>query len=60
MTDITFDEAQDAFRASPSLATAKAYAKQAQGYHRDGMIGEDTFGAVRDEVAAYVTLVPLP
>ena len=48
---MTLDEAQDLFRDNPSPATASTYADMAKEYHRDEMIGDDTFAAVMEEIA---------
>jgi hypothetical protein len=51
---MTFDEAQDAFRASPNLKTAAVYLDTAMTYASDDMIGDDTFLNAVAEVAGFM------
>lgn len=47
---MSFDDAQDEFRAAPSLETAANYLFIACQYWHDGMIGDDTLKAAIAEV----------
>jgi hypothetical protein len=47
---MSFDEAQDRFRAKPSASTAAAYRAEAVTYYNDEMIGEGTYNAALREV----------
>src|SRR5690242_13805754 len=47
---MTFDEAQDTFRAKPTEKTARQYLKVAREYYYDEMIGSDTFGGALVEI----------
>lgn len=54
--EMTLDKAQDAFRGSPNLATAQSYLNTAIDYWQDEMIGDDTFGAAKQELRAWCLL----
>lgn len=49
----TLDNTQDTFRANPNHHTAQAYLDAAIGYWQDEMIGDDTFGAAKDELRTW-------
>jgi hypothetical protein len=49
----SFDDAQDAFQNDGVLMNAQDYLNAAIEYFEDGMIGEDTFGAAKKELAEW-------
>jgi hypothetical protein len=52
--NVTLDQAQDTFRAAPSLTTALAYIDTARGYFEDEMVQWETLRAAYDEAVPLV------
>jgi hypothetical protein len=51
---LTFDQAQEDFRAEPSCATARDYMRVAMEYEADDMIGSDTFFDALSDILAFL------
>jgi hypothetical protein len=51
---LTFDQAQEAFRADPNIPTARDYMRVALEYEGADMIGSDTFFDALDDILAFL------